>query len=58
MAELMGVVDNRNNIKLSDVQYQMMFGYTGELDCYIDEYKKMRNNLIDELIKLPEVQSK
>lgn len=58
MAELMGVVDNRNNIKLSDVQYQMMFGYTGGLDCYIDEYKKMRNNLIDELIKLPEVQSK
>ena len=58
MAELMGVVDNRNNIKLSDVQYQMMLGYTGELDCYIDEYKKMRNNLIDELIKLPEVQSK
>lgn len=58
MAELMGVVDNRNNIKLSDVQYQMMFGYTGELDCYIDEYKKMRNNLINELIKLPEVQSK
>lgn len=58
MAELMGVVDNRNNIKLSDVQYQMMFGHTGELDCYIDEYKKMRNNLIDELIKLPEVQPK
>lgn len=58
MAELMGVVDNRDNIKLSDVQYQMMFGYTGELDCYIDEYKKMRNNLINELIKLPEVQSK
>ncbi len=58
MTELMGVVDNRNNIKLSDVQYQMMFGYTGELDCYIDEYKKMRNNLINELIKLPEVQSK
>lgn len=58
MAELMGVVDNKNNIKLSDVQYQMMFGYTGELNCYIDEYKKMRNNLIDELIKLPEVQSK
>ena len=58
MAELMGIVDNKNNINLSDVQHQMMFGYTGELDCYIDEYKKMRNNLIDELIKLPEVQSK
>ena len=54
MAELMGVVDNKSNINLSDVQHQMMFGYTGELDCYIDEYKKMRADLIDELIKLPE----
>ena len=54
MAELMGVVDNKNNINLSDVQHQMMFGYTGELDCYIDEYKKIRADLIDELIKLPE----
>ena len=57
MAELMGVVDRKSDIKLSDVQYQMMFGYTGELDCYIDEYKKMRDNLIDELIKLPEIKS-
>ena len=54
MAELMGVVDNKNNINLSDVQQQMMFGYTGELDCYVDEYKKMRDELINELIKLPE----
>ena len=54
MAELMGVVDRKSDIKLSDVQYQMMFGYTGELDCYIDEYKKMRADLIDELIKLPD----
>ena len=57
MAELMGVMDRKSDIKLSDVQYQMMFGYTGELDCYIDEYKKMRDNLIDELIKLPEIKS-
>lgn len=57
MAELMGVVDRKSDVKLSDVQYQMMFGYTGELDCYIDEYKKMRDNLIDELIKLPEIKS-
>ena len=57
MAELMGVVDRKSDIKLSDVQYQMMFGYTGELDCYIDEYKKMRDSLIDELIKLPEIKS-
>lgn len=57
MAELMGVVDRKSDIKLSDVQYQMMFGHTGELDCYIDEYKKMRDNLIDELIKLPEIKS-
>ena len=57
MSELMGVVDRKSYIKLSDVQYQMMFGYTGELDCYIDEYKKMRDNLIDELIKLPEIKS-
>ena len=57
MTELMGVVDRKSDIKLSDVQYQMMFGYTGELDCYIDEYKKMRDNLIDELIKLPEIKS-
>ena len=54
MAELMGVVDRKSDVKLSDVQYQMMFGYTGELDCYIDEYKKMRADLIDELIKLPD----
>ena len=54
MAELMGVVDNKNNINLSDVQQQMMFGCTGELDCYVDEYKKMRDELINELIKLPE----
>lgn len=58
MAELMGVVDRKSDVKLSDVQYQMMFGYAGELDCYIDEYKKMRDNLIDELIKLPEVKLK
>ena len=57
MAELMGVVDRKSDIKLSDVQYQMMFGYTGELDCYIDEYKKMRDNLIDELINLPEIKA-
>ena len=54
MAELMGVVDNKNNINLSDVQQQMMFGYTGELDCYVDEYKKMRDELINERSKLPE----
>lgn len=54
MAELMGVVDNKDRIQLSDVRYQMMFGYSGALDCYIDEYRKIRAELIDELIKLPE----
>ena len=54
MAELMGVVDNKDRIQLSDVRYQMMFGYSGGLDCYIDEYRKIRAELIDELIKLPE----
>lgn len=54
MAELMGVVDNKDRIQLSDVKYQMMFGYNGALDCYIDEYRKIRAELIDELIKLPE----
>ena len=54
MAELMGVVDNKDRIQLSDVKYQMMFGYNGDLDCYIDEYRKIRAELIDELIKLPE----
>lgn len=54
MAELMGVVDNKDRIQLSDVRYQMMFGYNGGLDCYIDEYRKIRAELIDELIKLPE----
>ena len=54
MAELMGVVDNKERIQLSDVRFQMMFGYNGDLDCYIDEYKKIRAELIDELIKLPE----
>ena len=53
MAELMGVVDNKDRIQLSDVRFQMMFGYNGALDCYIDEYKKIRAELIDELIKLP-----
>ena len=54
MAELMGVVDNKDRIQLSDVRYQMMFGYNGSLDCYINEYRKIRAELIDELIKLPE----
>ena len=54
MAELMGVVDNKDRIKLSDVRFQMMFGYNGALDCYIEEYRKIRAELIDELIKLPE----
>lgn len=54
MAELMGVVDNKERIQLSDVRFQMMFGYNGDLDCYIDEYRKIRTELIDELIKLPE----
>ena len=54
MAELMGVVDNKERIQLSDVRFQMMFGYNGALDCYIDEYRKIRAELIDELIKLPE----
>ena len=54
MAELMGVVDNKDRIQLSDVRFQMMFGYKGDLDCYIDEYRKIRTELIDELIKLPE----
>lgn len=54
MAELMGVVDNKDRIQLSDVRFQMMFGCNGALDCYIDEYRKIRAELIDELIKLPE----
>lgn len=54
MAELMGVVDNKERIQLSDVRFQMMFGYNGVLDCYVDEYRKIRAELIDELIKLPE----
>lgn len=54
MAELMGVVDNKERIQLSDVRFQMMLGSTGELDCYINEYRKIRAELIDELIKLPE----
>ena len=54
MAELMGVVDNKERIQLSDVRFQMMFGYNGALNCYIDEYRKIRAELIDELIKLPE----
>ena len=54
MAELMGVVDNKERIQLSDVRFQMMFGYNGALDCYIEEYRKIRAELIDELIKLPE----
>ena len=54
MAELMGVVDNKDRIQLSDVRFQMMFGYNGALDCYIEEYRKIRTELIDELIKLPE----
>lgn len=54
MAELMGVVDNKDRIQLSDVRFQMMFGYNGALDCYIEEYRKIRAELIDELIKLPE----
>lgn len=54
MAELMGVVDNKERIQLSDVRFQMMFGYNGALDCYIDEYRKIRAELIDELVKLPE----
>lgn len=54
MAELMGVVDNKERIQLSDVRFQMMFGCNGALDCYIDEYRKIRAELIDELIKLPE----
>lgn len=58
MAELMGVVDNKDRIQLSDVRFQMMFGYNGALDCYIDEYRKIRAELIDELIKLPENKTK
>ena len=58
MAELMGVVDNKESIQLSDVRFQMMFGYNGALDCYIDEYRKIRAELIDELIKLPEGRTK
>lgn len=58
MAELMGVVDNKERIQLSDVRFQMMFGYNGALDCYIDEYRKIRAELIDELIKLPEGRTK
>lgn len=58
MAELMGVVDNKDRIQLSDVRFQMMFGYNGALDCYIDEYRKIRAELIDELIKLPEGRTK
>lgn len=58
MAELMGVVDNKDRIQLSDVRFQMMFGYNGALDCYIDEYRKIRAELIDELIKLPERETK
>ena len=58
MAELMGVVDNKDRIQLSDVRFQMMFGYNGDLDCYIDEYRKIRAELIDELIKLPEGRTK
>ena len=58
MAELMGVVDNKDRIQLSDVRFQMMFGYNGALDCYIEEYKKIRAELIDELIKLPEGRTK
>ena len=58
MAELMGVVDNKDRIKLSDVRFQMMFGYNGALDCYIEEYRKIRAELIDELIKLPEGRTK
>ena len=58
MAELMGVVDNKERIQLSDVRFQMMFGYNGALDCYIEEYKKIRAELIDELIKLPEGRTK
>ena len=58
MAELMGVVDNKERIQLSDVRFQMMFGYNGDLDCYIDEYRKIRAELIDELIKLPEGRTK
>lgn len=54
MAELMGVVDSKERIQLSDVRFQMMFGATGELDCYINEYRRIRAELIDELIKLPE----
>lgn len=54
MAELMGVVDNKERVQLSDVRFQMMFGYNGTLDCYIDEYRKIRAELIDELIKLPD----
>lgn len=54
MAELMGVVDNKERIQLSDVRFQMMLGYNGDLDCYIDEYRRIRAELIDELIKLPE----
>ena len=50
----MGVVDNKDRIQLSDVRFQMMFGCNGALDCYIDEYRKIRAELIDELIKLPE----
>ena len=53
MAELMGVVDNKERIQLSDVRFQMMFGCNGALDCYIDEYRRIRAELIDELIKLP-----
>ena len=58
MAELMGVVDNKDRIQLSDVRFQMMFGYNGALDCYIEEYRKIRAELIDELIKLPEGRTK
>ena len=57
MAELMSVVDkrDRDKIQLSDVQEQMMYGYRGDLDLYIDEYKNIREMLIGELIKLPEL---
>ena len=46
----------RSRIQLSDVRFQMMFGYNGALDCYIDEYRKIRTELIDELIKLPKIE--
>lgn len=53
MAELMGVADRKDRIALSNVKDQMMRGYNGGLDCYLEEYRRMRENLIDELIKLP-----